>query len=101
MPMDHQLERRAQKLAEALQKRIDALSTYISPKGSRPPFKELLRKPEALEFWRTHLNDEYGARVLQQMQPLDVIELHQALAQADSDQGEEVQVPDAQESWPR
>lgn len=90
MTVDHQMERRAKILAQSLQKRSEALAEYIKPKGGRPPFKEMLQKPKALAWWKEHLNDEYGARVLQQMQPLDVIQLHQALSGAD--QGEEVQV---------
>lgn len=71
------LERRAERLAAALHRRVITLSQSFGP---RPPFTEQFPKREALAWWRVHRFDELGQRVLQHFTPLQVLELDLDLA---------------------
>jgi hypothetical protein len=82
MPYQHILEHRAHLLADALLARKKLLVEMLAPKGKRPLFTEQLSKPEALRWWQKHRYDALGKQVLDRMQPGDVMELDQALSQA-------------------
>ena len=83
---EHILERRAHLLAGKLSARRDLLVQALAPKGQRPPFTEQMSKPEAVAWWRAHRYDDLGKQVLDRMGPADVMELDQALSQANEAQ---------------
>jgi len=78
----HLFERRADRLAGRLMARRDLLANALVPAGSRPPFTKQLSKPQALAWWGQHRFDDLGRQVLANMGPEDVLELDQALSQA-------------------
>lgn len=78
----HRLEKRANLLATALNKRVSTLSTSLKPPGARPPFTQMLSDRKALEWWLDNIsNPETGGSLLQQMDPVSQVELHNALSQ--------------------
>ncbi len=74
-------------LSGALTRRVELLKDAIAPSGSRPLFTEQLSRSDALRFWRDHRYDDIGQRVLERMQPEAVMELDQALSQANEAAG--------------
>ncbi len=84
----HILDQIKAEMANQLRSQREVLRDFLAPKRSRRPFTEQLSRREALEWWRAHIDDEYGKQALQRMDPLSVIELHQALSQAETQQQE-------------
>jgi hypothetical protein len=76
MSAQHPLERRARMLAARIVGTKDALRNALAAEGERAPFTEHKTAAEAFAWWRAHLNDEYGARVLERMPPERIAELH-------------------------
>jgi hypothetical protein len=81
---DNILERRAHMLAGRLSKNTQMLRDALAPPGQRPPFTEQMTKADAVTWWRAHRFDKYGQDVVARMQPADVMELDQALSQANA-----------------
>ena len=82
---EHMIERRADLLAQKMQRRVQVLSQFLKPDGQRPPFTKQLNNEDAMRFWMQHRYDEIGAQVLQNLQPHDIAELDAALAQHHED----------------
>lgn len=80
--IDHPLERRAHLLAGRLSARKEMLVQAVAPPGTRPLFTEQMSKPQALAWWQKHRFDDLGKKVVGQMKPEDILELDQALSQA-------------------
>lgn len=89
---DNRLERRAEVLASAIQRRIGVLAEALVPDGERPPFTQQLTKREALAFWRKHRNDAMGKSVLNGMTLDARLELDQALSKVASDEEEQLSI---------
>lgn len=77
--IEHVMERRAAKLAIAIEHRIKVMVEFLAPDG-RPVFTKKVSGADALEFWRRHRTDETGMALLQRMTPEQVMELDAALA---------------------
>lgn len=90
MTTEHRLERRSTLLGRRMGAAADALAAQIG-EGERPPFTEARTRNEALDWWRTHRHDEYGARVLERMPPWEIARLDADLGARMS--GEEEAVP--------
>ena len=80
--VDHLLERRAKLLASKLTARKDLLRQTLAPPGQRPPFTQQLSRPEALAFHRQHRYDPAYADYYKRLGPEGILELDNALAQA-------------------
>lgn len=78
----HTLERRSHLLAERIKSRVRMIADSITPKGERIPYTVQMSKAEALQFWQKNINTPTGKRLLEQMPPLDQLELQQALFHA-------------------
>lgn len=77
----HRLEQRADKLAAAMKARVQALSTGITPPGSRPPFTQTFGKDRALDTLLTHWQHPATQQWVQSLPPMDQLSLHNALSQ--------------------
>ena len=69
-------------LGGAIRSRREVLAQALTPPGKRPPFREQLTRPAALDFWRRHRYSPIGAEILAQLTPESILELDQALATA-------------------
>jgi hypothetical protein len=78
--LEHVMERRATKLASAIEHRIEVMVTFLKPPGQPPVFSRSVPRAQALDFWRRHRTDEVGAELLQRMTPEQVMALDAALA---------------------
>ena len=58
----HTLDRRVLALAGAARKRTDAIRRSLVGEGDQPPFTEAMTEREALGWWRSHWQDDYGRR---------------------------------------
>ncbi len=82
----HILERRASAIATAIQKQRLVVAEALKPDGTRPPFTTQMSEPEALAWWQKNRYSNFGQRVLANMAPMQVMELDQALSQANEPQ---------------
>jgi hypothetical protein len=78
--IEHVMERRASRLAAAIEHRIGVMVAFLKPAGRPPVFTRRVGRKEALEFWRRHRTDELGMQLLSRMTPEQVMELDRALA---------------------
>lgn len=75
MPNLNRLERRAALLGQKMRDTTDALAHQLGA-GERPAFTTALPKSASLAWWRQHLYDEYGQKVLATMEPDQIVQLH-------------------------
>lgn len=77
----HILERRSLKLANAMSRRVQTMSTALTPPGSRPPFTQTFSKDKALDTilnnWKLPATQQW----IGSMDPQSQLELHNALSQ--------------------
>lgn len=71
----HRLEKRARMLASRVGQIRDGLASQLDGR----PFTEAKTRSAALDWWAQHRNDQYGAEVLRQMDPVRIAELDAAL----------------------
>lgn len=77
----NRLEIRAQKLANAVNNRVQIVSDSLKPPGQRPAFTQLLSRSDALDWWlKNWSNPQTGGKVLANMDPMSRLELHNALS---------------------
>ncbi len=81
------IEKMSNLLADRITERIDMLSKALAPAEGRPPFTQQLSKAKAINWWRAHRYDDLGKQVMANMEPIAVLELDQALAQANEAEG--------------
>ena len=82
---EHFLETLSHSLADRIASRKEMLVQVFLPPGERAPFTTLLSKPKALAWWRRHRFDSYGQGLLQNMAPEPILELDNALSQANEE----------------
>ena len=75
------LEHRSDLLAQKMRDTADRLSRQLG-QGDRPSFTTPLARSAALDWWRAHRHDEYGAAALARLQPWDIAQLDADLAAA-------------------
>lgn len=73
----HRLEKRARMLAGRVAQVKDGLTAQLDGR----PFTEAKTRTAALDWWAQHRNDQYGAEVLRQMDPVQISQLDAALYQ--------------------
>jgi hypothetical protein len=77
---DHRLERRASLLATKVKERVTTVRDAVAGPGERPPFTAVKPRSEVLDWWRRHIDDEWGKRVLDRLSPQDQMDLRVNLA---------------------
>jgi hypothetical protein len=77
----NRLESLANKLGDALTRRIDIVSTALTPQGQRPPFTEQMSQQDALKFWLDNWDQPYMKPVMDRLDPLSRLQLHNAVTQ--------------------
>ncbi len=82
MTVEHPLEKRVKALSEAIKSRRELYANALRPPGSRPAFTQQFSQQQALAWWREHRYDDLGQRVVDRMSPQNIMELDQALSQA-------------------
>jgi hypothetical protein len=84
MSDSHFLENLADELGTRMQELVDAKAEALRGPGGRPLFTRQMAKSQALAWWRQHRYDDIGKGLVAQMEPQDVLELDQALSQANA-----------------
>lgn len=74
----HRLERRADMLAQKMRDSTNIFAQQMG-EGQQPPFTTALTNREALDWWRLHRHDQYGAAVLQRFTPQQILDLDTSL----------------------
>lgn len=77
----HTLERRATRLAGAMQRRVQTFSTALTPPGARPPFTQTYNPNKALDAILNHWQHPATQQWIASMDPASQLELHNALSQ--------------------
>ena len=77
----HSLEARASKLAAALNQRVDAFASALTPPGSRPPFTHSFSRTGALDTILKNWNHPATQQWIGAMDPLAQLQLHNALGE--------------------
>jgi hypothetical protein len=75
-----------------LASRVSQIKDGLASQLEGRPFTEAKTRTAALDWWAQHRNDQYGAEILRQMDPVGIAELDAALYQH-VNQGETVAQP--------